>query len=80
MKRVLLPILKELLDISTEVTPQTPFNLFEYDSFTKVNIIVAIEAYAETDAVEFDDLIACDTFQDVIDLEYRIKMKAGGEA
>lgn len=74
---VLLPILKELLNIQTDITPQSPFNLFEYDSFTKVNIIIAIEMYAETDAVDFDALIACDTFQDVMDLADTLKVGDG---
>lgn len=73
-KNTLFMILLDLLDIENRnITPESEFNLFEYDSFTKINVIMAIEVYADTNQVDFDKLISCDTFQQVIDLADSLK-------
>lgn len=75
METTLIKILKDVLNIESEISPHMEFNLFEYDSFTKVNLIIAIELYSDVESVEFDELIACDSFQDIIDLAEKLKEK-----
>lgn len=48
------------------------FNLFEYDSFTKMNLIIIIESFSDNENLLLDALVKCNTYSDIIDLSEKM--------
>lgn len=62
----------EAIGIGEEKKLEDEFNIFNYDSFTKVNMIVVMETFAENEDLSIDALVNCDTYQDLIDLTQKM--------
>ena len=67
-KNTLLNSILETLGKDSNCTMDEKFNIFEYDSFTKVNIILVLETFAENENLSIDALVNCDTYSDLINL------------
>lgn len=65
-------LIKEILEIEIDVSEDTELNIFEYDSFSKINLIVAIETYCGK-RIDINSFLLCDTFRDLLDLIYDTK-------
>jgi len=70
--KIILEII-EKTDADIKLTSE--FNAFEFDSFTKVNIILAIEAFADCDEFDVDEFLLCDTYQELINIAMKMKTK-----
>lgn len=68
----LFELIKDLLDIHTDITYDENINLFECDSFTKVNIIIALESYSDN-AIELEAFLECESFGALINLANKMK-------
>ena len=62
----------DLLELEPDITNETSINLFEYDSFTKVNLIVALESYSN-DVIDLEALLVCDSYGALIELAEKMK-------
>ena len=69
----LLTSIKELLEIETDIVLESDFNPYDYDSFSKINLVIFIEAYCRN-RVDIDKFLDCKTFVDVIELIKTIKL------
>lgn len=65
-------LIKEILEIEEDVSEETELNIFEYDSFSKINLIVAIETYCGK-RIDINKFLLCDTFGDLLNLIYNTK-------
>lgn len=65
-------LIKEILEIEKDVSGETELNIFEYDSFSKINLIVAIETYCGK-RIDINKFLLCDTFGDLLNLIYDAK-------
>ena len=65
-------LIKEILEIEKDVSEETELNIFEYDSLSKINLIVAIEAYCGK-RIDINKFLLCDTFEDLLNLIYDAK-------
>lgn len=63
----LLLLIKEILEIDKDISMDTYLNIFEYDSYAKINLIVSIETYCRK-RLDINRFLLCDTFRDIIDL------------
>lgn len=64
--------IKEILDIEKDITLQTDLNIFEYDSFAKINLIIFIETYSNR-RIDIESFLMCDTFFDLLVLIKKMK-------
>ena len=64
--------IKEILDIEKDITLQTDLNIFEYDSFAKINLIIFIETYSNR-RIDIESFLMCDTFFDLLALIKKMK-------
>lgn len=65
-------LIKEILEIDKDVSEDTDLNIFEYDSFSKINLIVAIETYCHK-KMDINRFLLCDSFRDLLNLIYDTK-------
>lgn len=65
-------LIKEILEIEKDVSEETELNIFEYDSLSKINLIVAIETYCGK-RIDINKFLLCDTLRDVLNLIYDTK-------
>lgn len=65
--KVLISI-KNILNIEEEISIINDFNIFEYDSLTKVKLIHFIEKCANKNQLDINKLLLCDTFGELIEL------------
>lgn len=67
-REALFKIICEILSLDENSTPDMEFNIFLYDSITKVNLILALESYTNNDSISIDELVQCDTYNDLLNL------------
>lgn len=62
----------EILHIDGHTQLADEFNIFLYDSFTKVNLILALETFSDNENISIDELVQCDTYEELIELAVKM--------
>lgn len=66
-KEEIMLLFKEILGIEEDISEDTVFDAFMYDSFAKINLIVTIENLSSA-RIDIENFLNCKTFGDLIQM------------